>query len=321
MKNEESLSVCTTGKQVGSVVLIVWIGYWHKARPTRAALLGEGLDNMMKGGCNGVDKGRKQKSFEVMGGEIRNVTNRSSSNKLMQSIEDILGEELEGSPSCLECNMCGDVGFQDHLLHCSRCHEHQEHSYCSPSYRELGSNEASWVCDWCWPELKRTRSNQSESHGQEESIRLDGQGSGRQSLSSTTETVPQNQNGLDLLLKVAWATADLKDLPSSLSKSMEKDFTRCTTGSKGTEKDVPRSTTGSSSSVKLESSPSKPSSGSKRKQQQQGLASDTWSVTQKRVCSRNYETICARTGIQLETSNSLSKGLGRRYRLLSSMLC
>ncbi|CAM6106917.1 unnamed protein product [Calypogeia fissa] len=272
---------------------------------------------MMKGGCNGVDKVRKQKSFEVIGGETRNV--HRSSSTVMQ-IEDILGEELEGTPgSCLECNMCGDVGFQDHLLHCSRCHEHQEHSYCSPSYRELGSDETSWVCDWCWPAMKR-ESSKSESAGQEsESFLVDGHASGRQSIGSIG-TVAQNQNGLDLLLEVAWATADLKDLPPSLS-SMEKDVLRCTTGTKGMEKEVSRTTTGSpTTSAKLESSShSKTSSGGKRKQQ--GLASDRWSVTQKRVCSRNYDSICARTGIQLETSNSLSKGLGRRYRLLSSMLC
>lgn len=258
-----------------------------------------------------------------MGGEIRSRSCGSRTHQLQLEV-DVFGEGLEpGTLSCMECNMCGDVGFPDHLLHCSRCREHQEHSYCSPSYLELGYNKASWVCDWCWPAVKRESDLKSQSKGQEVSVKLDDQKSGRHFL-NTSGPVHQNQNGLDLLLEVARATVDLSDLPSTSSstKFMERKLVRCTTGSAGREREVPRIRTSSTTTVALEASPSKPSSGgSKRKQQ--GLGSDRWSATQKRVCSaRNYENICARTGIRsLETSNGLPKGLGRRYRLLSSMLC
>lgn len=45
-----------------------------------------------------------------------------------------------------ECCMCGDLGFQERLFRCLRCHHRFQHIYCSKLYSDqLEPN----VCDWC----------------------------------------------------------------------------------------------------------------------------------------------------------------------------
>eukprot|EP00253_Pinus_taeda_P006142 PITA_06142 len=59
-----------------------------------------------------------------------------------------------------ECCLCGDVGFQERLFRCSRCHHRFQHIYCSRLYSdqlELGGVN---VCDWC-QYLEAKEKNQS----------------------------------------------------------------------------------------------------------------------------------------------------------------
>ncbi|XP_039142345.1 uncharacterized protein LOC120279477 [Dioscorea cayenensis subsp. rotundata] len=51
------------------------------------------------------------------------------------------------------CCMCGDVGFQDKLFQCMRCHYRSQHSYCSNYYDDIQSATSS-ICDWCLSEQR-----------------------------------------------------------------------------------------------------------------------------------------------------------------------
>ncbi|KAM0934308.1 putative chromatin regulator PHD family [Dioscorea sansibarensis] len=53
------------------------------------------------------------------------------------------------------CCMCGDVGFQDRLFQCMRCHYRSQHSYCSNYYDDIQSTTSS-ICDWCLSEQRNT---------------------------------------------------------------------------------------------------------------------------------------------------------------------
>ncbi|XP_076926354.1 uncharacterized protein LOC143589491 [Bidens hawaiensis] len=50
--------------------------------------------------------------------------------------------------------MCGDVGFPDKIIRCTKCHHRFQHSYCSNSYSE--SSEPTEVCNWCLTDETQT---------------------------------------------------------------------------------------------------------------------------------------------------------------------
>ncbi|XP_076917871.1 uncharacterized protein LOC143578089 [Bidens hawaiensis] len=52
------------------------------------------------------------------------------------------------------CCMCGDEGFPDKIIRCTKCHHRFQHSYCSNSYNE--SSEPSEVCNWCLTDETQT---------------------------------------------------------------------------------------------------------------------------------------------------------------------
>ncbi|KAL2613849.1 hypothetical protein R1flu_025541 [Riccia fluitans] len=60
-----------------------------------------------------------------------------------------------------ECCMCGDVGFPDHLLQCSRCIFRFQHSYCCNSTEGLGTG--AWLCSWCQLEKETVRDDRRRS--------------------------------------------------------------------------------------------------------------------------------------------------------------
>ncbi|KAJ0961994.1 hypothetical protein J5N97_029822 [Dioscorea zingiberensis] len=63
------------------------------------------------------------------------------------------------------CCMCGDVGFQDRLFQCMRCHYRSQHWYCTNYYHEDQST-TSGVCDWCLSEQRAVAGSRhaSQSH-------------------------------------------------------------------------------------------------------------------------------------------------------------
>lgn len=48
-----------------------------------------------------------------------------------------------------ECCMCGDLGFQERLFRCHRCHHRLQHIYCSRLYSDQLEPDGVNVCDWC----------------------------------------------------------------------------------------------------------------------------------------------------------------------------
>nr|ADE77569.1 unknown [Picea sitchensis] len=48
-----------------------------------------------------------------------------------------------------ECCMCGNVGFQERLFRCHRCHHRFQHIYCSRLYSDELEFDSVNVCDWC----------------------------------------------------------------------------------------------------------------------------------------------------------------------------
>eukprot|EP00253_Pinus_taeda_P012786 PITA_12786 len=49
----------------------------------------------------------------------------------------------------VECCMCGDVGFAEHLFQCGKCRFRFQHKYCSRGYFYEDHIE---FCDWCFIE-------------------------------------------------------------------------------------------------------------------------------------------------------------------------
>ncbi|KAH9293594.1 hypothetical protein KI387_041203, partial [Taxus chinensis] len=58
------------------------------------------------------------------------------------------GDMAEGKKTVVsECSMCGDVGFVQDLLLCKRCGYRLQHTYCSKLYPYLDMEK--WACEWC----------------------------------------------------------------------------------------------------------------------------------------------------------------------------
>lgn len=84
------------------------------------------------------------KSSQYLSGNLRHEKSIHAS----QRSSEINLPVLAHSGSGIECNMCGDVGFQEELFHCQRCFKRVQHRYCSRLYPNLLPAE-NWVCDWC----------------------------------------------------------------------------------------------------------------------------------------------------------------------------
>eukprot|EP00253_Pinus_taeda_P004570 PITA_04570 len=53
----------------------------------------------------------------------------------------------------VECCMCGDVGFAEHLFQCGKCRFRFQYKYCSRRYFYEDHIE---FCDWCFVESDKT---------------------------------------------------------------------------------------------------------------------------------------------------------------------
>nr|ABK25278.1 unknown [Picea sitchensis] len=66
----------------------------------------------------------------------------------------------------VECCMCGDVGFAEHLFQCSKCRFRLQHKYCSRGYFYGDPIE---LCDWCFVESDKSGGFTAKFHSSTES--------------------------------------------------------------------------------------------------------------------------------------------------------
>nr|ABK24097.1 unknown [Picea sitchensis] len=61
----------------------------------------------------------------------------------------------------MECSMCGDVGFAEHLFQCRKCRFRFQHKYCSRGYFYGDHIE---LCDWCFVESDQSGGSTDNFH-------------------------------------------------------------------------------------------------------------------------------------------------------------
>lgn len=86
-----------------------------------------------------------------------------------------------------ECCMCGDLGFQESLFRCNRCHHRFQHIYCSRLYSDELDLDGVNVCDWC---LDIQGKEKIKNHKRK--LELEEMGSGKSQDVAGSETVSKS---------------------------------------------------------------------------------------------------------------------------------